>query len=38
MFVYKTYFLEVEADGKFSLGDIWILFKVGYLPNKARKF
>ena len=38
MFVYITYLLEGEADEKFSLGDIWILFEVGFLPNNARKF
>ena len=27
MFVYGTYVLEREVDAKFSLGDVWKLFK-----------
>ena len=38
MFVYGTYFLEGEADAKFSLGDIWNLFQEDTLPNDARNF
>ena len=35
MFVYGTYFLEGEADAKFSLGDIWNLFQEDLLPKNA---
>ena len=35
MFVYGTYILEGEADGKFSLGDIWNLLQS---PNNASNF
>ena len=35
MFVYGTYFLEGEADAKFSLGDIWNLFQEDLLPMNA---
>ena len=38
MFVFGTYFLEGEADAKFSLGDIWNLFQEDPLPNNASKF
>ena len=33
MFVYGTYVLEREVDAKFSLGDVWKLFKEDPLPN-----
>ena len=38
MFVYGTYVLEGEADGKFSLGYIWKLFQEDPLPNNASNF
>ena len=38
MFVYGTYVLEGQADAKFSLDDIWILFQEDPLPNNARNF
>ena len=38
MFVYGTYFLEGEADAKFSLGDIWNLFQGDTLSNNASNF
>ena len=33
MFLHGTYVLEGEADGKFSLEDIWNLFQGDTLPN-----
>ena len=38
MFVYETYVLEGEAEGKFSLDDIWKLFQEEPLPNNASNF
>ena len=38
MFVYRTYLLEGETDPKSSLGDIWNLFEVGFLPKNAKIF
>ena len=38
MFIYGTYILEVEADAKFSLGEIWNLLRAGPLPNNASNF
>ena len=33
MFICGTYALEGEADSKFSLSDIWILFQEDHLPS-----
>ena len=33
MFIYGIYALEREADSKFSLSDIWSLFKEDHLPS-----
>ena len=38
MFVYGTYVLEAEVDGKFSLCDIWNFFQGDTLPNNASIF
>ena len=38
MFVFGTYLLEREVDAKFSLDDIWKLFRKYILPNNASNF
>ena len=38
MFVYGTYVLEAEVDGKFSLCDIWNFLQGDTLPNNASIF
>ena len=38
MFIYGTYVLEGEADAKFSLSNIWNLFREDTLPNNASNF
>ena len=38
MFVFGTYLLEREVDAKFSLDDIWKLFRKDILPNNASNF
>ena len=38
IFIYGAYVLEGEADAKFSLSDMWILFQEDPLPNNASNF
>ena len=38
MFAFGTYLLEREVDAKFSLDDIWKLFRKYILPNNASNF